>query len=106
MVSASSVRPGPDQAGDAEDLAAPHRERHVVHACGAAADVPQLERDHRRARCGRLGNTADSSRPTISRISSRSVDRVRGRRVATVSPSRSTVTRSAIANTSSSRCEM
>ena len=53
----------------------------------------------------RLGNTAASSRPTISWMScSRLTSAIS--RVAIVLPSRSTVTRSAITGSSSSRCEM
>ena len=52
-----------------------------------------------------LGNTADSSRPTMSWISSvRLTSDIA--RVPMVWPSRSTVTRSAISDSSSSRCEM
>ena len=66
----SSVRPGSDQAGDAEDLAAAQRE-------GGAPDgrrrgeVDDLERARRPAASGaRSGNSSSTGRPTMCAISS------------------------------------
>ena len=84
-----------DQPGQAQDLAGADAQVDVPHARrrGSPARGPPAPR--RPARPATLGKTADSSRPTIIRISSpRETSAIR--RVPTRTPSRRAVTRSAI----------
>ena len=76
-ISASCVRPDPTR--PARPRISPRRtvQRHVVHAGRAVRQRRAARARRRRARTSRLGKTADSSRPTISRIRS-----ARGRPVA------------------------
>ena len=86
-----------DEPGNAENLAAPDRERRRRRTPARAFDRSRHSSSTvSPSGTSRLGNTASSSRPTIIRIKSARDRRRRASRVATVWPSRSTVMRSAI----------
>ena len=95
---------GSHQPGEAEDLAAPDSEGDVAYPARAMREVADLER-YDPGPTRRFGKTDDSSRPTIRRMRPARSTPVLAV-VATASPSRRTVMRSAIAEISSSRCEM
>ena len=92
------------EAGEAEDLAPADRQRHVGDAGRAVRQLPDLqrdlaERDRPLWEDGRELPADHQGDETARSISARAL-------VPTVSPSRSTVMRSAMAKTSSRRCEM
>ena len=100
-VSANSVRPDPTSpAMPRISPRAPHGSRERRRR------QPRVPARRRRCGTARFGNIADISRPTISRISSRAIDVAHRAACAIDWPSRSTVTRSAMGEISSRRCEM
>ena len=95
IVCASSVRPGADEAGEAEDLAARAARSEMSRDRRRADEVRRPRARPRRSSARRFGNSWSMSRPTIiatSVVLGDLADRP-GRRSS--SPSRSTVTRSA-----------
>ena len=102
IASQTSVRPAPRQAGQAHDLAVAQREGCRDHRI--RDQIPDLEGDGASVAARRGSGSKESSRPTISEISSpASTDAVS--RTPVTRPSFITVTRSEISKISAMRCE-